>query len=125
LSDDLRSIVLALEKAKAGNPPTAVLTAMFYAQRVGWIDRPTLSTAMRMVVNGACVDAALLLMRPEWYYMSGKGRTRPDEPIWGCIIELPGQGPAALDQEIGRAQHHHSHACAIVLAVIEANGEGQ
>ncbi|MFA9204886.1 MAG: hypothetical protein ACEQSH_00360 [Bacteroidia bacterium] len=125
MSGELRDIVLALEQATNAKPYDPIYRAVSYAERAGWIGRPTHSTALRMIVGDACVDAALLLMRPEWHVRSGRGFSARGALVWGCVIELPGVNPPISIIQVGRAEHHHSHACAIVLAAIEAYGEGQ
>lgn len=62
----------------------------------------------------ASVDAALTLVPDGAYWTVAAGKTRPDEPLYGCVIQTPG------GQIIGLAETDISAALAICIAAMEA-----
>ena len=72
------------------------------------------------------VDAAMTLMPDKLYWLLGKGRTRPDEPIYGAQAFRPGN-----DVTVGEAETDTSAAaalCAVAIraraAMVEDNADG-
>jgi len=65
----------------------------------------------------AGLDAALTLLHPDHWYLLGKGRARPDEPLYGVIIRA-----ANLQEEItvAEAEHPASMAICVCLAALKA-----
>lgn len=62
------------------------------------------------------LDAAMTLIPDDLWWILGKGRTRPNEPLYGVQLRNP-SGPDAVAAE---AEHPTSIAVAICLAALKA-----
>jgi len=65
----------------------------------------------------ASVDDAMTMLDPDHWWCMGKGRTRPDEPIYGIVIFN-----ADLDRQVPVAEGEHptSLPLAICIAALKA-----
>lgn len=66
------------------------------------------------------IDAAVALVPEGLGRMSGRGRTRPDEPLFGCILySRMGRG-----KEVAQAETDAGEAIAICIAALRARAGG-
>lgn len=71
------------------------------------------------------IDAALALVErvlPGAWFTFGKGRTRPDEPLYGAILFADDMRPDGLHPQLGEGEHEHSLVLAVLIALLKAKG---
>lgn len=67
------------------------------------------------------VDAALTLVPDGTFWLLGAGRSRPGEPLYGCVISRPVGEPEQLEEHaLGTGEHDASLALAICIAAFKA-----
>lgn len=63
----------------------------------------------------ASVEAAFLLLDPEHYFLIGKGKLEPEEPLFCAQVFLP-----SMDDPIGEGEHNATLALALCIAALDA-----
>jgi hypothetical protein len=66
------------------------------------------------------IAEALLLLDDSLFYLFGKGRTRPDEPLYGCQIYRPLDMGDVIDRELVAEAEHENAAICICIAALKA-----
>jgi len=67
----------------------------------------------------ASLDAAMTLVPADAYWIFGKGRTRPDEPLFGFQILDP-----ATNDVIAEAEHENREICVCIAALRARASDG-
>ena len=117
LSDphDLSALIAALEAAAVGSRELDERIAL----HVGWAVQPDGQMQAGIPAYSTSLDAALTLVPDGMWWLLGKGRTRPDEPLYGAKILLRSGHGYAVD--VVAETEAHTPALAMCCAALRCD----
>ena len=114
---DMSALIAALQNATEGSRELDERIALY----VGWAVQPDGQVQAGMPAYSTSLDAAVALVPDGMWWLLGKGRTRPDEPLYGAQI-MPSHND--LDVAPYSVGEGHTPALAMCCTALRARSAG-